>query len=65
MTTYLVTGGNGTCWLTTSIEGVLALMVLGLVGGSQDASADIGPGTRVEGFLLQMTMRTMRMLDNT
>lgn len=48
----LAASRDGARGLAASVERVLALVVLGLVGSSQDARADIGPGTVVERLLL-------------
>ena len=48
----LATSCDGARRLAAGVERVLALVVLGLVGGSQDARADVSPRAVVEGLLL-------------
>ena len=50
--TYLATSGNRASGVTAGIQGVLALVVLSLVGSGQDTRSDVSPGTIVERLLL-------------
>ena len=50
--TYLATSGDRASGVTAGIQGVLALVVLSLVGSGQDTRSDVSPGTVVERFLL-------------
>lgn len=54
--TYLASSGDGTRRLPTSVERVLALVVLCLLAGRVDTGPNVGPGTIVERFLLQRIM---------
>ena len=50
--TYLATSGNRASGVAAGIQGVLALVVLSLVGSGQDTRSDVSPGTVVERLLL-------------
>lgn len=48
----LAASSHGASRVPTGIQGVFALVVLGLIGCGQDARSNIGPSTVVERFLL-------------
>lgn len=48
----LAASRNGTCRFAARVKRVLTLVVFSLVGGGEDAWADIGPGAVVERLLL-------------
>lgn len=49
---YFAASSDGARRWTASVRGVLALVVLCLVGRSQDAGRNVCPSAVVEGFLL-------------
>ena len=52
VSTHLATGCNGASRVTAGVQRVLALVMLSLVGGSQNTRSNVSPGTVVEGLLL-------------
>ena len=62
--TYLATSGDRASGVTAGIQGVLALMVLSLVGSGQDTRSDVSPGTVVKRLLLQSETVSLRIVTD-